>query len=184
MTRGATSDSFLQGYVVCAAAEGWQHRAAAALRQQVFVQEQGLFTTHDRDTIDDVALPLVAIALDAPGGPLVVGTVRLHEVSPGVWWGSRLAVAHDWHRVGKLGSELIRLAVGTAHARGARQFHAHVQMQNVALFQRLHWTKTAEVTLHGHPHAHMLADLAPYPPVPDPATGWPLRAPGPVATSP
>lgn len=182
MTRVATPDSFLQSYVVCAATEPWHLAAAAALRREVFVHEQGLFSTHDRDAIDDIALPLVAIAMDAPGGPQVVGTVRIHEVSPGIWWGSRLAVAPDWRRVGKLGSELIRLAVGTAHAQGAREFHAHVQMQNVALFQRLHWTMTAEVALHGHPHAHMLADLAHYPPVP--AIGWPLRAPGPVATSP
>ena len=107
------------------------------------MREQGLFTGHDRDTIDDIALPLVAIAMDAPGGRQVVGTVRIHEASPGLWWGSRLAVSPDWWRVGKLGSELIRLAVGTAHAQGAREIHAHVQMQNVALFQRLHWTMTA-----------------------------------------
>ena len=143
MTRETPPDSFLQGYVVCAAAEPWHLSAAAALRQEVFVREQGLFTGHDRDIIDDIALPLVAIAMDAPGGRQVVGTVRIHEASPGIWWGSRLAVSPDWWRVGKLGSELIRLAVGTAHAQGAREIHAHVQMQNVALFQRLHWTMTA-----------------------------------------
>lgn len=110
----------------------------------------------------------------------MVGTVRIHETEPGIWWGSRLAVAPEWRRVGKLGSELIRLAVGTARARGAVEFHAHVQRQNVPLFRRLHWAMTAEVDLHGRPHAHMLASLVQYAPIPDPATGWQVQAPGAV----
>ena len=83
-------------------------------------------------------------------------------------------------RVGKLGSELMRLAVGTARARGAVEFHAHVQRQNVVLFRRLHWAVQAEMDLHGRPHAHMLASLAHYTPIADPASGWRISAPGPV----
>lgn len=180
MTHQTSEAGFLQSYRICAASDPWMQAGAAALRAQVFVQEQGVFTGHDRDAIDTVALPLVAIAEDATGGPRVVGTVRIHQPEPGIWWGSRLAVAPEWRRVGKLGSELIRLAVGTARARGAVEFHAHVQRQNVPLFRRLHWTMTAEVDLHGRPHAHMLADLVHYAPIPDPATGWQVRAPGPV----
>ena len=180
MTHQTSEAGFLQSYRICAASDPWMQAGAAALRAQVFVQEQGVFAGHDRDVVDAVALPLVAIAEDATGGPRVVGTVRIHEPEPGIWWGSRLAVAPDWRRVGKLGSELIRLAVGTARARGAVEFHAHVQRQNVPLFRRLHWTMTAEVDLHGRPHAHMLADLVQYAPIPDPATGWQMRAPGPV----
>jgi putative N-acetyltransferase (TIGR04045 family) len=180
MTHLTARAHFLQSYRICAAAEPWMQAGAAALRAQVFVQEQGLFAGGDRDAIDAVALPLVAIAEDASGGPRVVGTVRIHEPAPGVWWGSRLAVARDWRRVGKLGSELIRLAVGTARARGATEFHAHVQCQNVPLFRRLHWEVTAEIALHGRPHAHMLASLPHYTPIPDPAAGWQVQAPGPV----
>jgi putative N-acetyltransferase (TIGR04045 family) len=180
MTHLSPGARFLQTYRICAASEPWMQAGAAALRQRVFVQEQGLFAGDDRDVIDAVALPLVALALDASGGPRVVGTVRIHESAPGIWWGSRLAVARDWRRVGKLGSELIRLAVGTARARGAVAFHAHVQTQNVPLFRRLHWGVTAEVDLHGRPHAHMLASLPHYTPIPDPAAGWQVQAPGPV----
>ncbi|AMY68405.1 MSMEG_0567/Sll0786 family nitrogen starvation N-acetyltransferase [Frigidibacter mobilis] len=180
MTRRTGADSFLQRYLICAASEPWQFAGAEDLRCRVFVQEQQLFTGHDRDAIDALAVPLVAIAEDAPGGPQVVGTVRIHEAAPGVWWGSRLAVASAWRRVGKLGSELIRLAVGAARAQAATEFHAHVQRQNVVLFRRLHWTETAEVELHGRPHAHMLASLDRYSPISDPAAGWQLRAPGPV----
>jgi putative N-acetyltransferase (TIGR04045 family) len=178
MTEHPGRASFLQSYHICAAVDPWQVAGAAALRNRVFVQEQGVFTTHDRDAIDEAAMPLVAVAEGAAGGPVVVGTVRIHQAAPGIWWGSRLAVAPEWRRVGKLGSELIRLAVGIAHARGAVEFHAHVQRQNVVLFRRLHWSVTAEVDLHGRPHAHMLADLGHYPAVDDPARGWRITAPG------
>jgi putative N-acetyltransferase (TIGR04045 family) len=178
MTHLAPQSRFLQSYRICAAAEPWMQAGAAALREQVFVQEQGVFTGHDRDAIDEIALPLVAIAEDAAGGPRVAGTVRIHESAPGIWWGSRLAVAPEWRRVGRLGAELIRLAVGTARARGAVEFHAHVQQQNVVLFRRLHWAVAAEVDLHGRPHAHMLASLAHYTPIPEPVAGWQISAPG------
>ncbi|AZL61431.1 GNAT family N-acetyltransferase (plasmid) [Tabrizicola piscis] len=184
MTHLTPQSEFLQSYRICAAAEPWMQAGAAALRERVFVQEQGLFAGHDRDAIDDMALPLVAIAEDAAGGPRVAGTVRIHEPTPGIWWGSRLAVAPEWRRVGKLGSELIRLAVGTARARGAVEFHALVQEQNVVLFRRLHWAVEAKVDLHGRPHAHMLASLAHYAPIKDPVAGWQLKAPGPVERTP
>lgn len=180
MTQQLSQAKFLLRYRICAAQDPWMQAGAVALRNRVFVQEQRVFTDHDRDAIDDCALPLVAIAEDASGGPLVVGTVRIHEAEPGLWWGSRLAVAPDWRRVGKLGAELIRLAVGTARARGAREFHAHVQTQNVVLFRRLHWAVRAEVDLHGRPHAHMLADLGHYTAIDDPSLGWRIFAPGPA----
>lgn len=176
MTRFDPQDAIQQEYLICAATAPWQQNAAKRLRHQVFVQEQGVFATDDSDAIDSAALPLVAIALDADL-PRVVGTVRVHEAQPGIWWGSRLAVAPDWRRVGKLGAELIRLAVGTARARGACEFHAHVQRQNAPLFRRLHWRIDGEVDLHGRPHLHMLASLVHYPPIHDPALGWRLLAP-------
>jgi putative N-acetyltransferase (TIGR04045 family) len=67
--------------------------------------------------------------------------------------------------VGGLGAALIRLAVGTAHARGCTVFRAHVQAANVVLFRRLHWRSLDSVVLHGHPHDLMEADLAHYPPI-------------------
>ncbi|MEI4488361.1 MSMEG_0567/Sll0786 family nitrogen starvation N-acetyltransferase [Frigidibacter sp. MR17.14] len=163
-------------FLIRAATERWELTGAARLRRRVFVDEQRLFTGHDRDGIDQLALPLVAISTLAAEPAEVVGTVRIHEPAPGIWWGSRLAVAEDHRRVGRLGAELIRLAVSTATGRGAREFHAHVQIQNVPLFRRLHWQVIDEVMLHGVPHAHMLASLPHYPPIPDPAIGWSARA--------
>jgi len=146
------------------ATDAWEQQGAAALRRAVFCGEQGLFGGDDRDEIDAVAIPIVAVSLLGMAADEVVGTVRIHQPEPGIWWGSRLAVAADYRRVGALGAALIRLAVSSAHARGCRTFLAHVQRQNVPLFRRLNWTTLEEVELHGLVHHRMRADLAAYPP--------------------
>ncbi|MEM8871200.1 MAG: MSMEG_0567/Sll0786 family nitrogen starvation N-acetyltransferase [Pseudomonadota bacterium] len=150
----------------------WEIGGAASLRHCTFVTEQKIFDRHDRDEIDKHALPLVAVSTLAAEADEVVGTVRIHDSEPQVWWGSRLAVSPSYRRVGRLGAELIRLAVGTAHARGATAFYAYVQMQNVPMFEMLSWTSIEQRQLHGHPHMKMWADLAAYPPVADPERGW------------
>ncbi|MEJ2001938.1 MAG: GNAT family N-acetyltransferase [Maritimibacter sp.] len=160
------------GYYIRAASKPFEARGAESLRRRVFVEEQGIFKIHDRDEIDLVATHLVALSTYAHEADQVVGTVRIHEESPRLWWGSRLAVDERFRQVGRLGSELIRLAVCTANARGCDTFLAHVQMQNVPLFRRLKWTVLDEVNLHGVPHAKMSADLSFYPPCDDPASGW------------
>ncbi len=150
----------------------WERRCAAALRRQVFCEEQGLFDGDDRDGIDEAAIPIVAVSMLGLVADDVVGTVRIHEAEPGVWWGSRLAVAADYRKVGALGAALIRLAVSSAHARGCTRFLAHVQAQNGLLFRRLHWSIVEEKELHGRPHYLMQADLAHYPPILDAETGF------------
>lgn len=159
-------------FTVKYATEAWERRGAAALRRRVFCGEQGLFAGDDRDAIDDVATPIVALSSYTVAADQVVGTVRIHEVEPGTWWGSRLAVAADHRRVGALGAALIRLAVCSAHARGCTTFWAHVQSQNALLFQKLHWDVLDQVELHGRPHMKMQADLTFYPPFVSPETGF------------
>jgi putative N-acetyltransferase (TIGR04045 family) len=159
-------------YQIKYAMEAWERQGAAALRRAVFCQEQGLFAHDDRDDIDLVATPIVALSMLAIAADAVVGTVRIHEESPGVWWGSRLAVAADHRRVGALGAALIRLAVSSAHARGCRRFLAHVQSQNALLFQRLQWRTLEIIELHGRSHHRMEADLDSYPPFAAPETGF------------
>ena len=159
-------------YRVKFATEAWERCGAAALRRTVFCEEQGIFAHDDRDDIDAVAIPIVAISSFGVTLDEVVGTVRIHEAEPGVWWGSRLAVAAEYRRIGALGSSLIRLAVCSANARGCRRFYAHVQSQNALLFRRLHWRTIKETELCGRPHHFMQADLAYYPPISDPETGF------------
>jgi putative N-acetyltransferase (TIGR04045 family) len=159
-------------YRVKFATDPWERRGASALRRAVFCEEQGIFARNDCDEIDAVAFPIVAISSFGVTLDEVVGTVRIHEAEPNVWWGSRLAVAADYRRIGALGSSLVRLAVSSAHARGCRRFFAYVQSQNALLFQRLHWTTIEEVEFHGRPHHFMQADLEHYPPFADAETGF------------
>jgi putative N-acetyltransferase (TIGR04045 family) len=154
------------------ATEAWEVHGAAALRRQVFCTEQGIFERDDRDALDERAIPIVALAHVFGWPDQVVGTVRIDEREPGLWWGSRLAVDADHRRLGALGTSLIRLAVTTAHDRGCRRFLAHVQAANAPLFHRLHWHTLEEVALFGRPHHFMEADLDFYPPCHDGDTGF------------
>ncbi|MEN8831433.1 MSMEG_0567/Sll0786 family nitrogen starvation N-acetyltransferase [Pacificibacter sp.] len=164
-------------FIIRAAAKPWELNGVEALRRQVFVDEQGIFKDHDRDAIDAIAMPLAAISTLASEADQVVGTVRIHEEAPRLWRGSRLAVTESHRRMGRLGAELIRLAVCTAHGRGCDRFLAQVQMQNVRLFKRLHWTPLQEVNVHGVPHMEMEADLNAYPAITDPFVGWKSLSP-------
>lgn len=155
---------------------GWEINQARRLRHTVFCEEQGVFAGDDLDAIDAHAQPLVALSCVGGMAEAVVGTVRIHAAEGGIWWGSRLAVDPAYRHVGRIGATLIRLAVCSAHARGAQVFLAHVQAQNQALFEKLHWTALRHETLHGRPHVLMQADLAQYPPCHDPLTGFVSRA--------
>jgi putative N-acetyltransferase (TIGR04045 family) len=150
------------------------------LRREAFCLEQRLFADSDRDAVDATAIPIVAISCLLGDPDEVMGAVRIHEPGPGLWWGSRLCVASHLRGAAHLGAELIRFAVRTASAEGCDRFLAHVQLQNVGLFERLHWHRLGERALHGLPHALMQADLAHYPPL-DAST---IRHLPPVATRP
>jgi putative N-acetyltransferase (TIGR04045 family) len=151
-----------------------EREEARRLRRDVFCREQGIFKEDDLDSQDRMALPLVAVCSIAGQADEVIGTVRIHMAQPGVWHGSRLAVAPYARNTASVGSGLIRLAVGIAHAHGCDTFLAHVQSQNVPLFTRLHWRSIEQVTLHGRPHHLMQADLGHYPPVFDGEVGLQL----------
>lgn len=156
---------FLPGeYRVALAQADWERAGHYRLRRTVFCDEQRVFASDDRDEIDDRAILLIASGCVLGAPDQVVGTVRIHEAAPGLWWGSRLAVDAAHRRVGTLGAELIRLAVSTAHARGCTEFLAHVQAQNAPLFRRLHWETLEIVSLHGMDHHRMRASLPHYPP--------------------
>lgn len=174
-------------FLVREACQDWERREAYALRRAVFCFEQGIFTGDDRDTVDDAARLLVAMSCSGGMPDQVVGTVRIHRStqanSPGVWWGSRLAVHPSFRSQGHLGCTLIRLAVGLANAQGCTQFLAHVQAQNVALFRKQHWHERAELLVRGRPHSEMQANLSVYPPCFDALSGYVTRAKQPATDS-
>src|SRR5882724_6912706 len=158
------------------AATSWEREQALALRRAVFCAEQGIFLGDDRDAIDDHAQLIVALSCVGGAPDAVVGTVRIHEESPGRWSGSRLAVHVAFRHHGRIGATLIRLAVSSAHARGCQEFLAHVQSQNTPMFERLQWRSLQRETLHGRPHDLMQADLACYAPCDTPDAGFVTRS--------
>ena len=131
-----------------------------ALRRAIFAKEQQLFEGSDRDEIDKIAYPIVAIA---PNNQ-VVGVVRIYELQPRVWYGGRLGTHPDYRKGWQIGKGLIYKAVTTANAWDCQQFLATVQLQNVRFFGRLHWESIGEMTFCDRPHHLMQADLNFYPP--------------------
>ena len=154
----------------------WELQQALALRCAVFCDEQRVFEGDDIDTIDPTAQTVVALSRVAVMDDQVAGTVRIHRAEPGLWWGSRLAVQRGFRKHAHLATTLIRLAVSSAHARGCKIFLAHVQSQNVPLFEHLQWRALRAEQLHGRPHMLMQADLGVYPPCYDPYTGFVTRS--------
>jgi hypothetical protein len=151
------------------------------LRQQVFCQEQRIFSGSDRDEYDDTMIPIVCNSMIMGMADDVVGAVRIDAREPGIWWGSRLCVASQFRRKSKfsasvakrnqlpplwrsIGGGLIYAAVTTAAARGCTEFLATVQKPNARFFSMLHWDLVEELDLFGRPHVKMRADLAFYPP--------------------
>jgi len=128
------------------------------IRHQVFVEEQQLFAGTDRDAYD--ADPDVVHVLAFLNGE-AVGTVRLFPLDRAdrLWQGDRLAVLRS-ARIHGLGRPLVRFAVKTAGERDGREMVAHIQLQNVALFERLGWHKHGDVEVYvGVHHQPMAIDL-------------------------
>ncbi|NHN39497.1 GNAT family N-acetyltransferase [Pseudomaricurvus alcaniphilus] len=175
----ACQQQYYSDFTVKWATLDWEISAAKQLRQRIFCQEQGLFEGTDADDVDAQAQLLVASANHGGWHERVVGTVRIHQASAGVWWGSRLAIASDLRGQSRLAAALIKLAVSSAHALGCEQFYATVQARNERLFQRLHWRREHTLELAGAPHVLMQADLEYYPPCLQPRSGYVLtnRAP-------
>jgi putative N-acetyltransferase (TIGR04045 family) len=129
-----------------------------AIRHQVFVLEQAMFTGSDLDEHDhdESSVCLLGYCDGVPAG-----SVRLYELdrSVGLWQGDRLAVLPDFRASG-VGAPLVRCAVATARALGGREMVAHIQLPNVAFFTRLGWTSTGETEIYvGRPHQRMRIPL-------------------------
>jgi putative N-acetyltransferase (TIGR04045 family) len=127
-----------------------------ALRHDVFVAEQGLFSRSDADAIDDDPRTVVLLARATSGE--VLGGVRLAPVvEPDIgWWvGGRLAVRADARGTVGIGAALVRAACAHAERLGALRFDASVQAANETMFARLGWLRVRDVTVAGQPHVGM-----------------------------
>ncbi|HEX3607320.1 MAG TPA: MSMEG_0567/Sll0786 family nitrogen starvation N-acetyltransferase [Candidatus Dormibacteraeota bacterium] len=127
------------------------------LRERVFVDEQGIFATTDRDDRDGD--PATIHVLGFCDGE-VAGTVRLYRLDEArIWLGDRLAVLPAY-RARHVAEPLVRFAVRTAGELGGRLMRAHVQVANVRFFRRLGWTALgAPADYLGRPHQDMVIEL-------------------------
>jgi putative N-acetyltransferase (TIGR04045 family) len=126
------------------------------IRHEVFVEEQGLFTGSDLDEHDPDAIHVLGYWDGQP-----VGAVRLFlvDVETRLWQGDRLAVLPAY-RVRNLGMPLVNFAVRTAAERGGDLMIAHVQLPNVAFFERIGWYRHGDVEVYvGLDHQPMAIDL-------------------------
>ena len=149
------------GDIIFKVAETDKERAEYyAVRQTIFVEEQGLFHGTDVDEHDDDFRTIHLVAVDTETGA-VVGAVRCYTIGNEVWYGGRLAVLPDYrHHPAAIGPNLCRLAEASVIERGCRRFLAYIQMQNVRFFKRLDWSVVGEpLDYHGCPHQLMAASL-------------------------
>ncbi|MGQ0670941.1 MAG: MSMEG_0567/Sll0786 family nitrogen starvation N-acetyltransferase [Actinomycetota bacterium] len=128
-----------------------------AVRDAVFVREQGFFEGTDRDAHDEEPETIHVLGLC---GQVAGGAVRLYPLEdPGLWKGDRLAVLPAFRRRG-LGAPLVRFAVRTAGERGGRLMVAYIQPQNVGFFERLGWHRVGELApFVGRIHQQMAINL-------------------------
>jgi putative N-acetyltransferase (TIGR04045 family) len=159
--------------LACRAVATPEERAAHfRIRHQVFVVEQGLFSSDggDRDSHDDDPATIHVVGL-ADG--VICGTVRLYAMPAvaGRWKGDRLAVLAGYRRQG-LGAPLVRFAVAAAALHGGLEMEAYIQPANVTFFERLGWRRAGGlVDYAGIPHQAMLIVLRTPPLAAEPPAG-------------
>ncbi len=137
------------------ARDGADVAAAIAVRERVFVAEQGVPVEEELDGRDGEALHL--IALPAGGAP-AIGTLRLLFDGEVVKVG-RVAVDRDWRGHG-IAARMLEIALEEAVSRGARRARLASQLEVVPLYERAGFAVESEVFEEaGIPHVWMGREL-------------------------
>ncbi|MGH3277905.1 MAG: MSMEG_0567/Sll0786 family nitrogen starvation N-acetyltransferase [Trebonia sp.] len=151
----ATTHELITCRPAVSAAELAEHHA---IRHEVFVNEQKVFSGSDRDAHDrgDAVIHLLGRCGDTPAG-----AVRLFPVDETgrLWQGDRLCVLPGFRTRG-LGAPLVRCAVASAGARGGTRMIAHIQLPNVRFFTHLGWRPEGDAEIYaGREHQRMVTEL-------------------------
>ena len=112
--------------------------AALALREEVFIVEQGVTPEGDRDGRDEEAIQLVAEGEDGA----IVGTCRV-LVEGAVGRFGRLAVRASHRRRG-IAAALLAEAEREARAAGARRMRLHAQTDALRLYENAGYAAEGE----------------------------------------
>jgi ElaA protein len=131
--------------------------AALALREEVFVREQGVPVEEELDGRDGDALHLVAIE---PDGERVIGTLRLLFDGEAVKVG-RVAVERSWRRRGVAGA-MLGEALEESRRRGCARARLASQLDAVGVYERAGFAVESDVFEEaGIPHVWMARALGP-----------------------
>jgi predicted GNAT family N-acyltransferase/RimJ/RimL family protein N-acetyltransferase len=134
--------------------------AAAQLRHQVFVEEQGIDPAIEFDGRDGGAAHVVLRESGRPGSVRVLGTARVFDEADQAVVG-RVAVAAD-RRGERLGAQVMEEAERWAASRGIPRVELHAQQQVIGFYARLGYAGVGEPYEEaGIPHLTMRKDLLP-----------------------
>jgi predicted GNAT family N-acyltransferase len=129
--------------------------AAQALREQVFVHEQGIAPELEWDEADATALH--AVARNRGGLPL--GTGRLLPHTPGAGRIGRMAVRADMRGSG-VGMAVLQALVDSARSQGLQHLVLHAQVTAASFYRRAGFEPRGPVFDEvGIPHQEMVRDL-------------------------
>lgn len=125
---------------------------ARALRQEVFMEEQGF--SYEFDERDNAALHLVLY-----DGGEAVGVCRMFPDAPDSWHIGRVAVKKD-HRGQHLGEAIMREAEAALAQRGVKRAVLSAQVQASGFYGKLGYVQMGEEYLDEHcPHVDMEKEL-------------------------
>ena len=128
---------------------------AYALREEVFVDEQGFSLEAEHDAQDITALHV--IGLDEAGE--VCCTARVFEDAPGVWHAGRIVVRKALRGRG-VGRQLLAEVAQKARACGAHTLELGAQYDKQGFYEAVGFTAYGERYLdEGYPHVHMRMEL-------------------------
>ena len=106
---------------------------AYAIRDRVFVKEQGVPQQMERDLNDKQAIHFLAFTRRK-----AIGTARVVIRRKSAKIG-RMAVLKS-HRRNGVGSKLLNRAVETAQKRGAQKIYLHAQVSAIGFYQAMHFS--------------------------------------------
>jgi putative N-acetyltransferase (TIGR04045 family) len=157
-SRGTETPETNPPYLIEPALDAAGRAEYRRLRRSVFVDEQGLFSGDDGDSVDLDPRTVVLVARGPDG--TVLGGVRLGPATEGAdlgWWhGGRLVVRRGRNGVApNVGPSLVRAACAYALEAGVLRFEADVQARNEKFFHRLGWHRVRSTTLANSPHVRM-----------------------------
>jgi len=112
---------------------------AFALRHAVFVVEQGVPASIERDELDAAAYHAVVLDHDR-----AIATGRLVRQPGGVGRVGRMAVAAAWRRHG-LGGRLLEALEARARAEGLREIELHAQCYVEAFYRNRGYVRSGDV---------------------------------------